>query len=172
MYDFAGARDGDDEYIHSKKHIGNQKLNYMHFEHGFSLIELLVTLGIVGIALGIGLMYLAPLLAPVDEAAIELEGVFRHARARALATTSAYRVRPDSATGVRSDTAENCTGGTWTPESTLAFPRQVTMTDTSWSVCFNSRGLASTDLVVTLTHPEYQTRQVEVMLGGAARVVE
>jgi hypothetical protein len=36
-------------------------------------------------------------------------------------------------------------------------------------VCFNSRGIASGGLVVTVDHPDYNPRGVEVMLGGAVR---
>lgn len=136
-------------------------------------MELLAVLAVVGIAVGAASLYLRPMEAPVQTAAAELEGFLRQARARALATTSACRVLPVTSRGVRAECADECGASTWTPEAGggLGFPDRVTMTNTAWSVCFDSRGLADANLTITLVHPEYRGRQVEVLLGGAARVV-
>jgi len=145
----------------------------MRTSSGSSLLELLAVLAIVGIALGAASLYLRPMEAPVQTAAVELEGFLRQARARALATTSACRVLPAGPSRLRTECADDCAATTWTvePGGGLDLPRGVTMTDTSWSSCFDSRGLAGANLRITLVHPEYHSRQVEVLLGGAARVV-
>ena len=140
---------------------------------GMSLVELLVVLAVAGIALGASALYLRPMEAPLQTGATDLEGFLRQARGRALATTSAYRIVPSNSRVIEAEFAANCGASTWTSDSgvVLELPRQVTMTDTSWSVCFNSRGLADSNLVVSLTHPSAGSRQVEVLRGGAARVL-
>lgn len=140
---------------------------------GMSLVELLVVLAVAGIALGASSLYLRPMEAPLQTGAADLEGFLRQARGRALATTSAYRIAPSNSRVVEAEFAANCGASTWTsdPGVALELPRQVTMTDTSWSVCFNSRGLADSNLVVSLTHPSAGSRQIEVLRGGAARVL-
>jgi hypothetical protein len=97
--------------------------------------------------------------------------LLRGARARAVASTSALRVRPETNGSLVGEQAASCSATTWTgePALDLELPDRVTLTDTSWSVCFNSRGIASSGLVLTVDHPDYQPRRVEVMLGGAVR---
>lgn len=143
----------------------------MRARDGFSLVELLVVMALAGIALGAAALYLRPMEAPVQTAGEELQGLLRQARARAMATTSAYRVSPATSERLITEFAANCAETSWTTDSGLALtlPRGVTMTDTSWTACFNSRGLADSNLVITLTHSEYGSQQVELLLGGAAR---
>lgn len=145
----------------------------MRRNRGSSFVELLVVLAITGIVVGAAALYLRPIEAPVQVAAAELEGVLRQTRARALATTSACRVLPVGRRALRTECAASCAASSWTgqPGGPLELPRDVTMTDTGWTVCFNSRGLASGNLTITLVHPQYRFRRVEVLLGGAARVV-
>ena len=46
----------------------------------------------------------------------------------------------------------------------------VTVEESGWSVCFSRRGVSDANTVLTVTHPEYASRQVEVLLGGLTRV--
>ena len=48
---------------------------------------------------------------------------------------------------------------------------EVTLADTSWTVCFSSRGAAAANVVVTLNHPRTGSEQIEVFTGGSARIV-
>lgn len=145
----------------------------MHRSSGMSILEVLMVLGLMGIALGAAGLYLRPMEAPLQVAATDLEGIMRQARAKALTTMSAYRVSASTARVAQGDFAANCAATTWTgdPDLQVKLPRQVTMTDTSWSVCFNSRGLADTNVVLTVTHPDSGSLQVEVLRGGATRVL-
>jgi prepilin-type N-terminal cleavage/methylation domain-containing protein len=140
---------------------------------GMTLVESLVVMALLGTAVAIGAAYLRPMEAPVERAADELQALLRGARARAVATTSAHRVRPETNGAILGEHAPSCAATSWTAEPglDLALPDLVTLTDTAWSVCFNSRGIASTALLVTLDHPDFQPRDVEVMLGGAIRRV-
>lgn len=136
-------------------------------------MELLAVLAVAGIAMATASLYLRPMEAPVLTAAAELEGFLKQARARALATTSACRVLPVTSGNLRVECAANCGATGWTvdPGPGLALPRDVTMTDTSWTACFTSRGLSTGNLTITLAHPDYRSQRVEVLLGGAARTV-
>ena len=145
----------------------------MRRNSGMSLVELLVVLAVMGIAVAASALYLRPMEAPLQTAATELEGFFREVRGRALATTSAYRVAAVTPETARAEFAANCAASTWTtdPELELELPSEVAMADDTWAVCFNSRGLADINLVVDLDHDRSGTLQVEVLRGGASRVV-
>jgi Tfp pilus assembly protein FimT len=136
------------------------------------MLELLVVVAILGIAAMVMAVNLRPAEAPVRTAARLVEGFILQARSTAIATTSAYRVIPDGATRLVVEYAGDCGDSTWTaePDTVLELPSGVTMTDTAWSVCFTRRGLSTSNVTVTLDHPERGTSQVEVLLGGGTRV--
>jgi hypothetical protein len=102
-----------------------------------------------------------------------MEALFRQARLRAMATTSAYRVAPSDSSNLSVERAATCSDTTWTIEGDmeLEMPKGVTMSDTSWSVCFSSRGISMNNITVTLQHSKYGLRQVEVLLGGTTRIL-
>lgn len=145
----------------------------MNGQHGFSMTELLVVLAIMGLSAAIGSLYLDPMSTPIESGAVQLEGFFRQARLRAMATTSAHRVKPTDGSNLMVETASNCSATTWTTSGDLVqeLPSGVTMTDTSWSVCFSSRGISLNNVTVTLTHSKYGTRDIEVLLGGTTRIL-
>jgi hypothetical protein len=145
----------------------------MRGQTGSSLIELLAVVTVMGIAMGAVTVYLQPASTPTDTGAVLLEGFFRLARARAAATTSAYRVSAPAPDEIIAEQADACSATTWTadPETVLELPQGVTVTDTAWSICFSPRGTADAHLIVTVQHPLAPPEQVEVVLGGTARVV-
>ena len=67
--------------------------------------------------------------------------------------------------------ALSCSAGSWTadPQLGLELPDDVTMTHTSWSICFGSRGIAAANQMLTLSHPDAGVQQLEVLMGGAVR---
>jgi len=138
-----------------------------------TLPEVLIVVAIMGIMLAIGLLYLKPAEAPLQAGSLLLEGVFRQARLQAIATTSAYRVSPSGTGGLEIEFAASCSDSTWAgaPNGNYELPSDVTLDDTSWSVCFTSRGIATTNVVIQLNHPDFGSRQVEVLLGGTTRVL-
>ena len=146
----------------------------MRQQAGIGLVEMLVVLAITGIALGAAAMYLQPAEVPLETGANLLEGSFRQARLRAIATTSAFRVQPASSGVLATQSSTSCTGTTWTTETGLnvALPSGVTITDTTWAVCFSSRGVSTDNTTVTLQHPKYGTIDVEVLIGGTTRVIK
>ena len=152
--------------MHEAKHSGCG-------QRGMTLAEVLVVLAIMGLAIAATALYLTPFEAPVESGATQLAAFMRMSRARAMATTSAYRVLPDGDGAVRTMVATTCSDSTWTPDTdrTLTLPDDVTLASTSWLVCFNSRGISSNNVVITVQNPEFGSEQVEVLLGGSAGVV-
>ncbi len=140
---------------------------------GMTLVELLGTLAILGLALGMAAMNLAPMEGALAGGASLTEGFLREARSSAMASTSAYRVEPSSSNTLVARTANRCDAATWVldPDLALELPEDVVFTDTSWSVCFSSRGVADANVTVPIWHPTGGALQVEVLLGGATRVL-
>ena len=145
----------------------------MHNERGALLAELLVVLAVLALGVGLALMNLRPMETPLQAGTSMTQGVFRQARLQAIATTSAFRVVPFGNDQLRAQHAESCTSTTWTLDTNLIvdLPNGVTMSPTTWSVCFSSRGISTNNVVVTLSHPQYGLRRVEVLLGGTTRVM-
>ena len=53
----------------------------------------------------------------------------------------------------------------------LNMPSGVEFDSTSWTVCFSSRGISADNIKVALSHDDYGTIGVEVLLGGTTRVI-
>lgn len=140
-------------------------------ERGSSLFEVLVVLVIIGILLATAVSNLDQLNRPMEAATAELAGFLKQARARGMATTRAYTVRPSSTERIITEFATEC-GETATTDEilTLNLPRGVLLNDTSWSVCFSPRGLATSDPTIELIDEDGRTKTLEVFLGGAVRV--
>jgi prepilin-type N-terminal cleavage/methylation domain-containing protein len=141
---------------------------------GLTLIEALVVLAIIGLAVGAVALKLQPLETPLDTATSLIEGFFRQARLNAIASTSAYRVTPSLAGRLQASRASSCTSTTWTTDNgmKLSLPDDVTVTPVTWTVCYSSRGICDANVVVTVSHPAYGSKRIEVLLGGTTRVLQ
>jgi hypothetical protein len=140
---------------------------------GQSLVELLAVLAILGMGVGVATVYFDPVEQPLRTGTRLAEGFLQASRARAMATTSAYRVTPRSATVLGAEYADSCSSTTWTEESQLVLelPEGVELDDPVWQVCFTSRGLTTTNTVIALRHPDEGEERLEVLLGGTTRVL-
>jgi Tfp pilus assembly protein FimT len=136
-----------------------------------SLVELLVVLTLLSLMIGIAPLFLRPFEQPLRTGGQLLEGLIRQTRARAAATMTVHRIRPTAPGALTVETAPSCSSGTWThePELDLALPRGVTLTDTSWSICFGTRGTTATSRTLTLSHADQGTLPLEVLVGGLVR---
>ena len=145
----------------------------MSRQAGASLLETLVVVAIIALFVAATLANLQPAEAPLQTGSRLVEAFIFQARSSAIATTSVYRVLPDGAGRLVTEYADACDDVTWTsePGGVLHLPDEVTMTDTDWTVCFGRRGLSTANLTVTLVHPDFGSKQVEVLLGGATRVL-
>jgi hypothetical protein len=140
---------------------------------GATFVELLVVLTLLGIVAGVTATYLKPMETSTRDGAEQVGGFFKESRFKAVATTSAYRVRPESPSRLLAETAASCSSATWSadPALSLDLPPAVSLAEAGWSVCFNSRGIASQILRVTVQQAGRPARTVEVLLGGTARIV-
>jgi prepilin-type N-terminal cleavage/methylation domain-containing protein len=145
----------------------------MNRQSGMTLLELLGVLALIGIVVCAVVVNMQSSGNPLDVSTSLLEGQFRAARLNAIATMSAYRVSPATPSSLRAEKGATCSATTWTVDSSLnnALSTGVTMSPSSWSVCYSSRGIATANVVVTLAHSRYGSRRVEVLVGGASRVL-
>jgi type II secretory pathway pseudopilin PulG len=145
----------------------------MNGQRGTTLLELLGVLAILGIAVGAIVVRMQSSGNPLDISTSLLEGELREARFNAIATMSAYRVSPATPTRLQAEKGLNCSATTWTVDSSMnsALSTGVTMSPSSWSVCYSSRGVATDNVVVTLSHSQFGSRRIEVLVGGASRVL-
>ena len=141
---------------------------------GITLIETIVVTLFVGVLVAFGSATLFNQRDPLRQATNELEGTFKQTRAKAMAATTACRVRPSSSTAVITECASSCTAaaGSWDEKEglTLTLDDDVELTSTGWSICFNSRGISDTSGSVNLTYTDGDittTSQISVFLGGA-----
>ena len=76
-----------------------------HGSSGVTMLELIVVMGLLALAVGIGASYLGPLEQPVETAGELFEGLLKQTRAKAMATTSVPRflARPHAGKRVTDD---------------------------------------------------------------------
>ena len=143
----------------------------MHYCKGFTLLELLVSITIVGILMSFATFDYRALENPVQNGAQALMGFMKKTRAKALASTLAYTITAANSGRIITTYSTVCSG-TQTADSslTLNLPSSAHLTDTSWSICYNTRGLSdnSADIVVS---DGTTTKTVQVVLGGGIRVI-
>ncbi len=150
----------------------------MRTRAAFTLIELIVVLALVAITVGISALALRPFANELSGADQIVSGAFKQARAKAMATTSAFRFVFRSTTELEVESAVGCADvGGWTvapgfevelPAGTM-ITSPVVLPDTVL-VCFNSRGFASQNLLLTIQDNDGRSRTIEVFLGGAVEV--
>ena len=136
---------------------------------GFSFIELAVVLGLGSVLLGTAALNVRVLDSPVLNAQAATMGFMKQVRARAVATTNAYRVSALSPTVIMTRYGDNCADNSMTiePQTILELPATVTMTNITWDVCFDTRGMADQSIEISLQSAEGKIKSVEVFAGGA-----
>ena len=142
---------------------------------GYSVVELLLVVAIIGILGAIGFLNLRPLHNDARAAAHEFAGTVKQARGRAMATTSAYRLVYEAPDRLKVEWRVACGGSeTWAPEARfdLVLRDGTTiegLTDGTELLCFNSRGITVQARTLTFRDSSGRTATVEVFAGGAVR---
>jgi prepilin-type N-terminal cleavage/methylation domain-containing protein len=147
----------------------------MRVRGGFSLVEALVVMALVGVVLGISANTFRGMTNDLENAVAETAGFFRQTRVKAMATTSAYRVVVNSSTELAAEWAATCSDLTWTNDAALTLRlRDHTKLDglTAGAIvtCFNSRGVASGNPKLTVHDRRGRKTEVEVFVGGGVRI--
>ena len=188
---------------------------------GTTLAEALVTIVVVGVLSAIAAPnILATGSKPLPDTTDKIAGQFRAARAKAVAQTTLFRIRPTNAAGTatitncasasggcintqltveRVTTATNAnavnTAVCSTDDSTvwvkdggfntedLTFGQGISISNvvidsaatspavTDWQLCFNTRGVANKDLILTLQQAgTNKTQRIEIFPGGMVQV--
>jgi prepilin-type N-terminal cleavage/methylation domain-containing protein len=138
---------------------------------GFSLLEMMVVMALVGIMSGYASYRLSEMDNPAENSAAQVMTFMKKSRAKALATTYAVRVRPKSnSTELETHYATSCTASTFTLDSslTMKLPRTATFQSNTWSLCFTPRGTLTTSNTVVLVDPK-RSVSVQIAMGGGMR---
>ena len=151
-------------------------------DEGYTLFELLVTLGFIAILAGSATFQARSLSDPIqNETAITLSFI-KQIRARAVASTSAYLLYPTSAThlavarGTACPTAMPANPSTLVPGTFTAdvlninLGEKVRFVSTTWGACVTQRGLFTGQSNVQLIDPDGKTKTITIFLGGATKV--
>ena len=138
---------------------------------GFSLIELLVALALLGVLCTVAVTNIHTLENPLVSTSSNMSHYFRLVRVRAIAQTRSIRIAPGSAYHLEAGTASNCEAETFEPLSELDFDldEDVRLGSTDWSVCFTQRGLVHQAVAFVLTG-DNGSRTVEIALGGGVNI--
>ena len=142
-------------------------------ERGYTIFELVTVVGLIAVIMGIVAFKLRDLDNPLENGANQMRGFFKQVRAEAIASTSAYIVRPASSTEIETLRGTSCSDASPVVDSRVALelPSGASLTATDWSFCYNSRGFPDSNIEIDLHDIGGQNRTVEVLLGGAVRVL-
>jgi prepilin-type N-terminal cleavage/methylation domain-containing protein len=140
---------------------------------GFTILELITVLALSSTILGISILNLKDFNRPTQNATSQLRSYLKEVRIRALSSTAAYRISAVSSDRITAAFADRCSSGTFTadPRADFTMPAGAVMVTTGWTVCINSRGIADTNQIVTIQGNDGQIEAVEIMLGGATRIL-
>lgn len=168
-----------------------QKINR---NSGLSLIELIVVIALTALLATLAAPAITFGNRPLRDSSNRIAASFKWARAQAMATTSAVRIRPISTTEFVMERAARCTDTNWTIISDqverngqmvyedLSFDTPALLTAaqangttatpaTNWNLCFNSRGIADQTVVLTMQDPQAsQQRTMTIFLGGTVEL--
>ncbi len=139
---------------------------------GFSLLEMIIVISLLGIVSGFAVLSLERMINPAESGAATAAHFMKEVRARAMSTTFSYRIRASDTRTIIAEFASSCDSASFTAdeELILLLPDEVTMTDLSWSVCFSQRGFAEASESIPLEDLYGTEHTVQVFLGGAVRV--
>ncbi len=144
---------------------------------GFSLIELIVVVGLIGIlaVLGMPMMISYWRSSTTSAGASELAAAVNRARQLAIASNQMYCADVSSSKiRYRSNVAANCSGGAvWTGSGTQAdgtIPLSNGLTVAGGPVVFTSLGAAALGGTFTVTNPQGGSRNVVVAPSGRVTI--
>lgn len=140
-------------------------------QSGMSILELLVCLLIFGLMVSTAITNVNQIQNPLEDSVAGAVSFLKQVRARGLETTYAYTIKPGNSTSLGARYSVRCDSTTSTADPSLSYTTVggVTFASTTWSVCFDSRGLANGSQTFVLRNGAGEQRTVEVFMGGAVR---
>ncbi|RIL06985.1 MAG: hypothetical protein DCC75_10380, partial [Proteobacteria bacterium] len=83
-----------------------------------------------------------------------------------------YFLQPSSSSRLITLYGDNCADPSPTTDTgfLLNLPSGAYLTDTTWSICFNSRGFPDANIELGLQDQGGEQKTIEILLGGAVRV--
>lgn len=143
-------------------------------ELGYTLIQMLTTLGLLSILSLIAVSNVKSLRNPLANASFEISHFLRLVRSRAISQTLAITVTATSPTHITTASAASCYDEETTTDQVsnlqLDLPNGAQLSNTEWSVCFSQRGMANEHVIFDLESEGGRTRTIEVALGGGVKV--
>jgi prepilin-type N-terminal cleavage/methylation domain-containing protein len=165
---------------------------------GVTLVELLAAVAITGVLAAIAAPSISTGNAPLKDSTNRVTANVKLIRAKAMSQTSAYRIRPISVDQLIIERAANCNAvaGSWVRDAGFADEdlelskfiglARVTVNGTNvtpvdgewsgtWSICFNSRGMANGNVVMTLgdisnNSNNNEPNQLQIFPGGTVQL--
>lgn len=142
-------------------------------QNGVSIIELITVLGLIGIFTGVAAANLKTLSSDIQNATSEVQGFIKQARARAIASTMAYRIiTPDDGhLAVEFSRSCNDASDDFQRESSLQLelPAQIRINPIA-GLCFSPRGISTYNAWISLSTRDWtKYASLEVGLAGAVK---
>lgn len=133
---------------------------------------MMVVLGIITVLSGIAVINLRKFDQSSTNAANQIASLIKSSRAYGMTSTVTVQIKPVNTTRIQVTAAASCSTTTRTniPELALTLPDGATLNDTTWSLCYTSRGI-SRDSLDVLVRDYTRTRTVQIVLGGGVRVI-
>jgi prepilin-type N-terminal cleavage/methylation domain-containing protein len=157
---------------HQTKHFLQQdKPSQVRRSNGFSLIELLIVIAIIGILSMVGVMALKGLNNPLSDESSRLNQQLRQVRTRAILSTSAIKLelKSGSTTQLLAKRAKSCSAiaTDWTDVSELNITLVSDVTFGSVGIlCFEPRGTTSGASAIELSY-QTKSRWLDIYTAGA-----
>jgi len=141
-------------------------------QKGFSLINLAVTVSLIGILSSIAISNMKEINDPLVDASFQVTHFVRKARSEAISDTVSIQIAPISSYRIGAWSSPTSCSSTMTPVNDLFLnlPSGSNLSSTAWSICFSQRGLANSNITFNIRNTAGDTRTVEIALGGGVRI--
>ena len=142
-------------------------------ELGYTMFELLIVLVLTSILAATAIANLKKTDHPLADSALSVDYLFHLARTKAIASTKVIQIAPSSSTSLAASSSDSCSG-TMIPIPSMAVELRegCTLPDTSWSVCFNQRGLADASVAFQILDSQENHKTIRVALGGVTKITD
>ena len=142
-------------------------------QKGFSIIETLVVVFLASLFLSMGYLDFSKFINPEEISATGIASFLREMRSRSIAETRAYTIYPVNNKTISVKYSSKCSDTTKTPlgNTYLRLENGASFLSTTWSICYNSRGLSSNSTSIIINSTKGGVERVEVSIGGSIKIL-